>query len=267
MEKISFSQDDFIRVLMNVTKFKNDPLEAKEYYKKMKNKTQEEYAQEKADDWSNLLKKEKEKRKEEYKKNFFKINKLPIKNFEDFKTKIYNVPEEGEKTKRVCIGYINRVDELKKGLYLHSDTRGSGKTFMAYILLNNLLNLNKSIYFTTSTELFFNLTKAISTNSGENYKIIEKCKSVSVLFIDDFGTEKVSEYVNNVLFNIFDFRLNNNKITIFTSNKTIENTSVDDKIKSRINMMCIPVKFPEQSIRNLKAKSENKNILELLMEE
>ena len=249
---------------------KDNPEKAEEYYKQMqdrKNK-REEYGQELTPDWDKIFKQEAEEQKQKYKNDFFKINNLPIKNFDDFKTNVYGLEKEkGEKLKKTCIGFVNKVNELKKGLYLHSNTRGSGKTLMAYILLNNLLNLNKRIYFTTSTELFFNLNKAIGENTGENFRIIEKCKKIEILFFDDFGTEKVSEYVNNVLFNVIDHRLNNNKIIIFTSNKTIEDTSIDEKIKSRIRKMCVELEFPQKSVRDLEAKVENQNFLDFLMED
>jgi DNA replication protein DnaC len=262
------TKDAIIKILMKTEIYKNNPEKAEEHYNKMQNRNKEEYASELAIREKEIFEKNLEERNKDYRDNFFKLNKLPIKNFEDFKTNVYGQEKEkGETIKRTCIGFINKVNDLKKGLYLHSNTRGSGKTLMAYILLNNLLNLNKRIYFTTSTELFFKLTRGISENSGENFKIIEKCKNIEILFLDDFGTEKVSEYVNNVLFNVIDYRLNNDKITIFTSNKTVDETSVDEKIKSRINKMSIDIEFPEQSIRSLEAKIENKKLLELLLED
>ena len=270
MENISdFMPNLILQVLDNITEFKGKPEKAKEYYKQMlirKINTKEEYAEELTPNWDKLLKREIEEKNEEYKNNFLRVNNFPIKNFNDFETDIYDTEcGKAENIKKICIGFANNIDELKKGLYLYSNTRGSGKTLMAYILLNNLLNLNKRVYFTTSTELFFNLNKAISENSGENFKIIEKCKKIEILFLDDFGTEKVSEYVNNVLFNIIDHRLNNNKITIFTSNKSIYDISIDEKIKSRINKMCMTLEFPEQSIRNLEAEIENKELFDFLL--
>ena len=50
-------------------------------------------------------------------------------------------------------------------------------------------------------------------------KNINKLKSAQFLFMDDIGTESVSEFVrDDILFRILDYRLENRLITVFTSN-------------------------------------------------
>ena len=91
-------------------------------------------------------------------------------------------------------------------------------------------------------------------------KILSEIKNVEVLILDDIGVEKISDWVNEMLFNILDHRMKFKKITIFTSNAKIEDLQHDDRIKSRLHKMCLSVKMPEEDARTSLAEAENKKL-------
>ena len=81
----------------------------------------------------------------------------------------------------------------------------------------------------------------IGTNSDLLKKNIENLKMADYLFLDDLGSEAVSEFVrDDILFTILDYRLENNLMTIITSNLNFEDLlkhyQYDRKEKSFYNI-------------------------------
>ena len=64
--------------------------------------------------------------------------------------------------------------------------------------------------------------------------MIEHMQQVGYCFIDDLGSEYRTPFSDDVLFQVLDYRLNNCKITSFTSNFRIGHLKYEDRVKSRI---------------------------------
>ena len=125
-----------------------------------------------------------------------------------------------------------------KGLYLHGSF-GSGKTYLLTSLLNEL---EKSKHVNISIIYFADALRDLKED-WENFSYkMKNYMEVDILLVDDIGAEKVTEWGRDeILGNILQRRMNNNKTTFFTSNLTIDeleqhlsltNGSVD-KVKSR----------------------------------
>lgn len=172
--------------------------------------------------------------------------------------------------KKMTANYIKNFEKFKemgKGLYYYSETKGSGKTRLAVSLGNVLLkNLRQQVKFITCSDLLKEIRNTYNEQSKytEN-QLIEGINNVAILIIDDIGVERPSSWVNEMLLNIFDNRMKYKKITIFTSNCIIENLKHDERIKSRLNKMCIPVKMPNEDIRKYLAGIENRELQDLLL--
>ncbi len=181
--------------------------------------------------------------------------------------------------KRIAGNFVKKFDLMKeqgKGLYLYSSIKGSGKTRLAAGILNALLKTQDSneqplsIYYSPTADLIGEIKKTFSEESNiKSSDIIDSVKKVDVLILDDIGVEKVTDWVEETFTRILDFRLQHQKITIFTSNLSID--ELDDKypqgrISSRIEKMTYPVHMPEEKIRSKLAKQENENLLGLLLE-
>ncbi|MBR4470064.1 MAG: ATP-binding protein [Erysipelotrichaceae bacterium] len=109
-------------------------------------------------------------------------------------------------------------EKSEKGLYICGDL-GVGKTYLCTALANSLVKQGKKVAFVKVTN-FFNQMKSDFSENPENVGVkISLLKKADYLFLDDIGAETVSEFVrDDVLFRILDYRLENKKITIFTSN-------------------------------------------------
>ena len=105
-----------------------------------------------------------------------------------------------------------------KGLYIYGDL-GVGKTYMCMALANSLVKNKEKVAFIKSNDFVNDMRKMIATNNDRYENLLSKIKKVDYLFIDDIGSESVSSYSrDDLLFNILDYRMENKKCTIFTSN-------------------------------------------------
>lgn len=105
-----------------------------------------------------------------------------------------------------------------KGLYVVGDL-GLGKTYLCAALANSLVKNGERVAFVKVSN-FFNEIKSYIGSRNELLDInINKLLKADYLFLDDIGSEAVSEFVrDDILFRILDYRLENKLTTIFTSN-------------------------------------------------
>lgn len=105
-----------------------------------------------------------------------------------------------------------------KGLYIAGDL-GVGKTYLCVALANSLVKKGEKVAFVKVSD-FFNEMKSYFSSRSDLIDInMNKLQKAKYLFLDDIGSEAVSEFVrDDTLFRILDYRLENNLTTIFTSN-------------------------------------------------
>lgn len=131
------------------------------------------------------------------------------------------------------------------GLYLWSATPGSGKTFLACLIGNELIKRGMQVKFITVNDYI----QAHRNGDSQRYK------DCSVLILDDVGAEDdKQEWIQGVLFGLVNARYSSHKLTLFTSNVDIKHCSKNDRMVSRINRMAIPVRMPEYSVRDVQAE-------------
>lgn len=189
-----------------------------------------------------------------------------------FDTNIYLTQEMQEKAnlvKTVCCNYVKdflNIQDTGKGLYLYSKTKGSGKTRMAVSLANDIINKYMiSAKFTTAIRILEEIKNTWSSNEFSEKQLVNDITRIPVLVIDDIGVEKSTSWVDEKFYSILDSRLINKKITIFTSNVRIEDLTLDERIKSRIGKMALPLQFPNESVRDTLARKENSDLLKKLI--
>ena len=94
---------------------------------------------------------------------------------------------------------------------------------------------------------------------------INKIYAAELLILDDLGAEIKKEWIDTELFRLIDYRYTNKRVTIFTSNISMESLKLNDRIVDRIFSMCIKLNLPEKSIRAMQADSENMKFLKGVM--
>ena len=129
-------------------------------------------------------------------------------------------------------------EKSNKGLYITGDL-GVGKTYLCTALANSLVKEGKKVAFVKVSNFFNEMKSYIGNGSEMIDRNISILKKADYLFLDDIGSEAVSEFVrDDILFRILDYRLENNLITIFTSNlnkeELLKHYQYDRKEKSNL---------------------------------
>lgn len=159
---------------------------------------------------------------------------------------------------------------------------GSGKTYIAVSLVNYLadtmelyssdnyfndytdkyidslktdfswLNKNNSVCFVVLSELYEYLRFCYSNNDPwDPKKIMNHLREVELLILDDMGAEKTSEWTKEILFNIIDYRYNEQLPLIVTTNCVPEELKgkIGDRNFDRLREMCALVSVVATSQR------------------
>jgi len=162
-------------------------------------------------------------------------------------------------------GYLEHLDEFEeqgKGFFFWSETKGSGKTMLAAAIANELITkYRKFAKFATSLDILDEIKATFNSFSEETEsKLLGDLARADFLIIDDFGTERVTDWVGEKFYQIINGRYINKKVTFFTSNHDLNTLQYDERVKSRIKERSFMVHFPEQSVREIKAFKENRDL-------
>lgn len=135
----------------------------------------------------------------------------------------------------MAMKYANRFNEdTSIGFYIYGSV-GVGKSLLAKKIMKIVLYRGYSAYITNIIQLMNDIKNDLNNFSDTT---LRKCQNVDLLVIDDVGTEKNTDFENSRMFLITDYRYENKKPTIFTSNLKLDEltTKYDEfgRIYSRI---------------------------------
>ena len=161
--------------------------------------------------------------------------------------------------------YLENLEEnieSGKGVYFWSNTKGSGKTMLSAAIANELINkYQKSVKFATSLDILDEIRATYDPHSEvSESKLLNDLYNAEFLVIDDFGTERATDWVGEKFYQIVNNRYINNKVTFYTSNCNLQTLKYDDRITNRIMEKSYLVHFPEESVREYKARTENRSV-------
>ncbi len=192
---------------------------------------------------------------------------------DSFNTKVYQDIKSRNKSETAvnAVNYwIKNFNDMAKrgmGLYLYSETKGSGKTRMAASIANELIyEKNIQVKFATSLQILNEIKASWDRRNGQNTECTESnllnfLSTTKVLIIDDFGTEQAKDWIGERFYQIINNRYVDKKITIFTSNSKLDLLSYDDRITNRIKERVFQIPFPEESVREIISKQNIKELV------
>ena len=134
---------------------------------------------------------------------------------------------------KICRRYAERFHSGIKWLVLYGKT-DAGKTFGAACIANQLLEEGYSVRFVTASQVEKRLWDARIKS-----EIYGELSGFDLLVLDDLGSERSSEYMDEIVFNILDDRLRSGKPMIITTNINLteirdENRMQKQRIYSRL---------------------------------
>lgn len=171
----------------------------------------------------------------------------------EFTFENYKKTKENQKALSYCLDF----DIKKDSVYLHG-TCGTGKTHLAGAIWRKAVMGGLQTEFIKHTELsrLFRMRETEEENA-----LLDKFTNYKVLVIDDLGTGRSTEFANQVLYEILDARINNDKHgLIITSNMPLEKFAEkvgDDRLPSRIAGLCKVIEIGGDDFRLKKAQQNS----------
>lgn len=176
-----------------------------------------------------------------------------------------NDDRKNEKLSRMCREYCKnfpRMLELGKGL-LFFGTVGTGKTFYATCIANELIDQGYRCYVTNFTRLCNRLFSL-----PDKQYAIDNLNTYQLLVIDDLAAERNTEYMNEIVWNVIDTRYRAKLPLIITTNLSsaeLKETEISRaRVYSRLYEMCHFIEVNGNDRRIGKMKADYKEMQELL---
>jgi DNA replication protein DnaC len=211
------------------------------------------------------IRKAEERLRESELKRLFSIHDLG-KRFNDSDFTNFIVRSGSEKCFKIAKKYVDEFDSWEGESLMFWGEPGNGKSHLATAVANELTAKNKRVVFISMPDLLEKIKATFNKNTTETEaKIMKGLQMCDLLIIDDIGAEKVSDWVQEVIFRIVDGRYKKVKPIMATSN--LEPKELAERIGKRAYDRLIeisqPIKNEASSYRREKAKSRMERFKDL----
>jgi DNA replication protein DnaC len=145
---------------------------------------------------------------------------------------------------------VKSWNPTQKGLYIEGPN-GVGKSHLLAGLANKMVDEKRDCYFLRFGRL---IREGLALDDNfEREHLIRKFRETSVLFFDDIGSERLTEYAESVLFEILDERYEARAPVHFSSNISIESLAdaISPRVYSRIKGLVENVRVNGYDVRHL----------------
>lgn len=173
-----------------------------------------------------------------------------------------------EPMKKVFTSFVDNFEEWQKkgkGLYLWSNTPGSGKTFLSCCLARSLMiKYGLQMRFITAPAYINAVGESFKRSRGEEDRtmVYREC---DVLVFDDIGAQSKGSWQGQEIFNLVNKRMEEGRITIYTSNTDVNELNVDVRTQDRITKTSVVLQMPEEALRKKKAEFEQRQFLQEIL--
>lgn len=202
-------------------------------------------------------KKEEEKRRE-FDEKVKRLRKMgfPEAQMEGWTFELDDQPDS--RYSQIAKRYVDNFQRMRsdgRGLLLFGDV-GVGKTFIAACIINALIDKGVPCMMTS----FGRITNTLSGMFEGKQEYIDQMSDFTLLAIDDLGTERDTEYVGEIVYNIIDNRYREGLPLIVTTNLSAQDLKSPTDIRkkrvySRLLEMCIPIEVKGTDRRKQKLKN------------
>ena len=119
------------------------------------------------------------------------------------------------------------------GWLIFTGPNGCGKTHLAAAIGNYRTSLGEQVIFETIPDLLDHLRETFGPDSLIRYdQRFHEIRNVSLLILDDLSTQSMTPWSREKLYQLLDYRFNDEKPTVITTSERIDD--MDARIRSRL---------------------------------
>lgn len=166
-----------------------------------------------------------------------------------------------------CWNYANEYGSYLAsgiGLLLHGKV-GAGKSYLAACIANELIDQGYLVKYSTLTTMVNEMNATFEDKADYLYKL----NRYDLIIIDDFGTERNTEFMNEQAYSVINARYESGKPMVITTNLSGEELNHPPTIDTarlfdRILEVCHPVEVKGTSRRRKSARDKYNEIESML---
>lgn len=158
--------------------------------------------------------------------------------------------------KKTALSFLLHFQEYREkgmGLYIFSNTKGSGKTMLSCILLNEI---SERYGINSKFISVYDYLDATKKKYGGTAESVEMVKEAELLVVDDIGAQMGKEWIDSTFYELVDYRYAGRKPTIYTSNLPSERLGMDERAIDRIERNTVLLSLPERAVRKELGRKE-----------
>jgi DNA replication protein DnaC len=143
------------------------------------------------------------------------------------------LPPEGLKSLQKSLKAAHAYAERPKGWLVFLGGYGSGKTHLAAAIANYRAKLGDPPLFIMVPDLLDHLRATFSPNSNVAFdRRFDEIRMAPLLVLDDLGTQSMTPWVKEKLYQLFNYRYNAELPTVITTSDSLD--EMDPRIRSRL---------------------------------
>ncbi len=153
--------------------------------------------------------------------------------FDTFLPDGHGLPPERQRNLRTAYNQAWQYAQNPQGWLLLKGGYGCGKTHLAAAIANHRLNMGHPVLFVSVPDLLDHLRAAYAPGATTSYdERFEQVRTAPLLILDDLGAQSNTEWAQEKLYQIFNYRYNTRMPTIITTNQELE--AIEIRIQSRM---------------------------------
>ena len=143
------------------------------------------------------------------------------------------LPLEESKSMQKALKAAHSFAEKPKGWLIFMGGYGSGKTHLAAAIANYRAGLGDPPLFVMVPDLLDHLRATFSPNSNVAFdRRFDEIRMAPLLVLDDLGTQSMTPWVKEKLYQLFNYRYNAELPTVITTSDSLD--EMDPRIRSRL---------------------------------
>jgi DNA replication protein DnaC len=143
------------------------------------------------------------------------------------------LPPDSMKSLQKALKVAHSFAERPKGWLVFMGSYGSGKTHLAAAIANYRARLGDPPLFIMVPDLLDHLRATFSPNSSVAFdRRFDEIRTAPLLILDDLGTQSMTPWVREKLYQLFNYRYNAELPTIITTSDSMD--EMDARIRSRL---------------------------------